>query len=522
MTAPGVSLLPQQIGASLPAPSLPDGLSDDEQRLCVGLSTKLSLQSVHMLERIAYYEGTQRLASLGVSIPPQLANVRTVVDWPRVCVDPLIPRAVVDGFRLPGSTDIDSELQEHWQVNDLDAEAPLTWLDSLICGRGYMIVGSSERPGGSPLVTVESPLNLAMSWDPRTRRPTAAYQSYQVEGVFRAVLYLPDQTIAMSRDANGAGAWQVDYRDQHNFGAVPVVRFPNRQRSSNREGASEITPAIMATTDSACRTLLGMEVAREFYSIPHKYILGAAEEDFKNPDGTTKTQLQLAMDKIIAFTRDGEGNIPTVGQFTAYDPSVFTKIIDEHAQLMASYTGYPPSYFGQTSTANPASADAIRVSENGLIRRAEQCQRQWSGPLEDVMRLVWRFANDGADVPDEMWRMETDWEDPATPLLSVLTDSMFKQAQMGAIPPSSDVVLKRLGWSAVERDRLAIDRKSDLGASMLAELATSLQAKDARVDLTVARDINANAVKSAPVVNPTTGAANVQPPAAGNTGTPAG
>jgi hypothetical protein len=497
VTAPGVSLLPAQVGASLPAPSVP-GLSDDEQRLCAGLASKLSMLSVHMLERIAYYEGSQ-----------QLANVRTVVDWPRVCIDPLIPRAVVDGFRLPGSTDIDSELQEHWQFNDLDAEAPLTWLDSLICGRGYMIAGSADRPGMSPVVTVESPLNLAMNWDPRTRRPTAAYQAYEAEGVYRAVLYLPNKTIGMSRDSTGSG-WTIDYVDEHNFGEVPVVRFPNRQRSSDREGRSEITPAIMATTDSACRTLLGMEIAREFYSIPHRYILGAQESDFMNADGTAKTALQMSMNKFLALERDEEGNVPTVGQFTAYDPSVFTKIIDEHAQLMASYTGYPPSYFGQTSTANPASADAIRVSENGLIRRAQQCQNQWAGPLEDVMRLVWRFANDGAEVPAEMWRMQTDWEDPATPLLASLTDAMFKQAQMGAIPATSDVVLKRLGWSAVERDRLEIDRKLDAGASVLAELATSLTAKEARVDSSIARTINPQAAKTA--VDPATG--NVQPPAA--------
>jgi Phage portal protein, SPP1 Gp6-like len=506
VTAPSVSLLPQQIGAALPAPSLPNGLSDDEQRLCVGLSTKLAMLSVSMLERIAYYEGTQRLANLGMSIPAQLANVRTVVDWPRVCIDPLIPRAVVDGFRLPGSTDIDSELQEHFQANDLDAEAPLTWLDSLICGRGYMIVGSADRPGGSPLVTVESPLNLAMNWDPRTRRPTAAYQAYEAEGVYRAVLYLPDQTIAMSRDTSGSGSWQVDDRDQHGFGAVPAVRFPNRQRSSDREGRSEITPAIMATTDSACRTLLGMEIAREVYSVPRIALLGASESDFQDSSGNQKRAIDMVMTKILALERDEEGNLPTLQQLTAFDPSVFTRIVDEHAQLMASYTGYPPSYFGQTSTANPASAEAIRVAESGLIRRAQQCQNQWSGPLEDVMRLVWRFANNGAEVPDEMWRMETDWEDPATPLLASLTDAMQKQAMMGAVPPASDVVLKKLGWSAVERDRLAIDRKTDAGASMLAELATSLQAKEARVDTSIAGDINPQAAK-----DPATG--DVQPPA---------
>jgi hypothetical protein len=274
----------------------------------------------------------------------------------------------------------------------------------------------------------------------------------------------------------------------------------------------------MNTTDSACRSLLGMEIAREFYSIPHRYVLGASESDFQNADGTPKTALDMSMSKFLALERDEEGNVPSVGQFTAFDPSVFTRIIDEHAQLMASYTGFPPAYFGQTTTANPASADAIKVSENGLVKRAEIVQGQFSGPLEQVMRLVWRFANDGQKPPAEMQQLETDWEPAGTVTVTGISDALFKQAQMGAVPPTSDVVLKRLGYSAVERARLEVDRKVDAGASVLAELATSLQAKEARVDMSVAHDINPSVAKAADVVNPTTGQAtaapNVQPPAA--------
>jgi hypothetical protein len=198
----------------------------------------------------------------------------------------------------------------------------------------------------------------------------------------------------------------------------------------------------------------------------------------------------MSMNKFLALERDEEGNVPTVGQFTAYDPAVFTKIIDEHAQLMSSYTGYPPSYFGQTSTANPASADAIRVAENGLVRRAEQCQHQWSGPLEDIMRLIWRFANGGAEVPAEMQRLETDWE-PATTLTPAgTTDAILKQVQMGAIPPTSDVTLKQLGYSGVERQRLEIDRAVDQGASVLAQLSQSLQAKQIRGNTSIEHVIN--------------------------------
>jgi hypothetical protein len=292
-------------------------------------------------------------------------------------------------------------------------------------------------------------------------------------------------------------------------------------RAGNREGRSEITPAIMNTTDSATRSLLGMEIAREFYSVPHRYVLGAQESDFQDASGNPKAAIEMVMSKLLAFERDEDGQAPTVGQFQAFDPSVFTKIIDEHAQLMASYTQFPPSYFGQTSSANPASADAIRVAEAGIDRRAVQVQNQFSDALEQVQRLVWRFANGGAETPAEMRRLETDWVDARTPTPSGTSDAMFKQVQMGAVPPTSDIVLKRLGYSGVERQRLEEDRKLDAGAAVLAELATSLQAKEARADVTVARDINPAAAK-ATAQNPTGAKTPTQPPANGNSGAPAG
>lgn len=485
MTA-SVSLLHPQTGVELP-PAYSDELTAQEQALITGLAAKLTTQATFMEISGAYYDGMQRLQNLGISIPQTLASIRTVVDWPRICVDPLVQRCVVDGFRLPNATDVDEDLAAFWQANDLDYEAPLGFLDSLMYGRSYMIVGSRDNDT-VPLITVESPLNMSVKWDPRTRRVVCAYQSYQVEGDFQAALYLPDQTIQMSKD-NTTGTWSVDDRDQHGMGEVPVVRFPNRARTADREGRSEITPAVRNTTDSACRSLLGMEIAREFYSIPHRYVLGVQEGDFVNPDGTVKTAIEMTMSKFLAFERDEDGNLPTVGQFQAFDPSVFTKIIDTHAQLMASYTQFPPQWFGETSTANPASADAIRVSHDGVDRRAQQVQRQFSDPLEQVMRLAWRFANNADQVPEEMQRLETDWVRPGIRLEAADTDAATKQVAAGMVPPTSDVVLRRVGYGAVERQQLEADRRLDQGQQVLAELAHSLEAKDARTDLAVTRDI---------------------------------
>lgn len=504
------SFLPPMVGANLPPASPVTGVTDDERGIIAGLSIKMSLQASLMRLLDQYYEGTQRMTDLGISIPPALANIRTVVDWPRICIDPLIDRAKIEGFRLPGSTDIDDELQAYWQSNSMDAEAPLTFLDSLVYGRGYMIGGSPDTYGDDPIISVESPFNLAMNWDPRTRRGTAAYQSYETEGMFVAVLYGLNVDVHMSR--TGTSAWQVDDRDEHNLGELCVVRFPNRSRTKDREGTSQITPAIRNTTDSAVRTLLGMEIAREFYSVPQKWAVGVSESDFQDADGNALTAWQASMNKFLALERDETGAAPEMGQFTAYDPSVYTKIVDEHATLMASYTGFPPSYFGQTTSANPASADAIRVAESGLNRTAERVNNQFSDPAESMARLTWRIAHNGADVPAEFMRLETDWADVATATPAATADAMLKQVQMGAVVPTSSVVLKALGYNAVQRAQLAKDREADGGASLLLQVANTLQARAAKTDNSLITTIQAGQdPQSAP--KPSVPGAGSAPPA---------
>jgi hypothetical protein len=166
---------------------------------------------------------------------------------------------------------------------------------------------------------------------------------------------------------------------------------------------------------------------------------------------------------------------------------VFTKIIDEHAQLMASYTGFPPSYFGLTSTANPASADAIRVADNGLNRRSTRFTLEQSDPLERTMALAWRVAHGGAELPDALRHMETDWMDVATPTPAATTDAIAKQIHAGVISPRSDVTQSKLGYSAVERARLAQDYEDDKAEQLLAEVAANAIATELRPNSTVAK-----------------------------------
>jgi hypothetical protein len=304
----------------------------------------------------------------------------------------------------------------------------------------------------------------------------AAFQSYEVEGVFWSALYLPDQTVTMARDSTGQ--WQIVNRDQHNFGQVPVVRFSHRARSSDREGRSAITPAIRNATDAATRSLLGMDVAREVYSVPHLWILGGKEDAFVNPDGSQKSAIDIAISKFRVIERDEEGEIPTLQQIRAFDPSVFTKIVDVWGQAMSTATGFPPSYFGLSTTANPASADAIRVAEQGIVRAADRVQLEAAAPMRQLAQLMWRFAHDGAALPDALKQVEVDWLDTASATPAATTDALSKQVATGMVPATSDVVLKKAGYSAVDRKRLAQDRESDPTWQLLKELGSQVAGKD--------------------------------------------
>jgi hypothetical protein len=456
-------------------PTLPLlSLSTDQHDLVTRLEQRLLTYQTPMDLRDAYYNGNQLIRDLGISVPPQLRGLHTVVGWPATVVDTLDERLDVEGFRYASSSQGDDELWNIWQSNNLDEESQLGHLDALIYGCAYGAVGANDD--GSALITVESPRHVAVIWDARWRTITAALRIYGGDEYGRnrqATLYLPNETIMLASDP-GVG-WEVVLRDAHNLGVVPVARLANRQRTSERDGSSEITSQVMSLTDAACRTLLGMEVAREFHAAPQRYILGASAAAFQDPEGNALTKWATYTGVMNAIERDENGDTPNIWQAPAADLTAYGKVMSELRQELSSCTRLPAYMLGET-TQNPASADAIRSAENGLIRKAERRQRAFAGGWEDVMRLALRIQNDGT-LPDQAKTIETLWASAATPTPGATTDAITKQIAAGAVPARSDVTREKLGYSVIERQRLAIDDKTAGPAEFLANLANSVVAK---------------------------------------------
>ncbi|NWF25243.1 phage portal protein [Streptomyces sp. PKU-EA00015] len=419
----------------------------------------------------AYFNGEQLIRDLGISIPPQLKGLHTVIGWPRIGVEALEQRLDLEAFRWADGSD-GSELDEIAESNDWFDEASLGHLDALTYGREYVTVGSADDPDSPPLITFESPLDMTLDWDARLRVPRFALRESLDKWDFGLApderlisLYMPGETI-FAVEVNGG--WEVIDRDQHRLGMPPVLRMANRQRTADRVGKSEITPEVMSITDAACRRLMGMEVAAEFFGAPQRYILGASESAFQDAEGNAKSAWETYIGRVLALERDEDGQVPTVGQFTAHDPSGQTKIIDLYARIMATQLGLPPHMLGYTSD-NPASADAIRSSEAMLVKKAERRIRRFGATHREAMRLALWFRN--GEPPDRSRRIETVWRNPATPTLAAQTDAAVKLAQAGIVPADSDVLLEMAGLNEDQRRRVAADRRRAQGNALLDRLA---------------------------------------------------
>jgi len=441
-------------------------LSDDELALTNLLRADMLRDRYALQLRDAYFNGEQLVRDLGISIPPQLKGLHTVIGWPRVGVESLEERLDLEAFRWADGSD-SSDLAEIADANDLFDESSLAHLDALVYGREYLAVGSGDcgSDGCPPLISAESPLDMTLLWDARLRMGTAALRECAADTYIESgpeermlVLYLPDQTVMCL--PNASGGWEVVDRDMHGLGVVPVVRMANRQRTADRVGKSEITPEVMSITDAGCRRLMGMEVAAEFFGAPQRYLLGVTESAFQDPEGNAKTAWETYIGRMLALERDEDGNLPTVGQFAAHDPTGMTKIIDLYARIMSSQFGLPPHMLGYT-TDNPASADAIRSTEAKLVKRSERRIRRFGSAWQQAMRLA-LWVRDG-EPPDKARRIETVWRNPATPTVAAQADATVKLVQAGILPADSDVTLEMAGLTEGQRQRVTADRRRSAG-----------------------------------------------------------
>ena len=443
-------------------PVLASGLSADEVDAIEELTNQLTRFVVPNAEANAYYEAKHILEWQGFTIPSDVASrVTPVVGVPATVVDVLDERLDFLGWDDAGSGGLG--LDEVYDANELDAEAPMLHLDALIFGTAFARVGTGD--GGVPLVTMHSPLTTTGVRDPATRRLRAAWTSLEVKDgeTVLGVLDMPYGSVVVEQRQ---GRWHVVDRDEHRLGRVPVVQFSNRPRTARRGGRSEITRAIRSLTENMMRAGLGMNVNTMFYSIPQLMILGRGPDAFKDRNGNPVPGWKILAGHALAINKDADGDTPSVQQLTVASPQPFIEQLRDFRMQVAAEAGMPADYLG-IQTSNPSSADAIRMGESRLVKRTERRQSGFGRSWLEVGRLAMLVADGG--VPEEFAsRVSVDWQPASTPTRAATADEITKYVAAGVLDPQSAVVRKRMNLNRsevrileVEQARAAVNARLD-------------------------------------------------------------
>lgn len=446
------------------------GLTAEETVTLGKLRNQLSARRLPNAKKYVFYEGMHKARNLEIAVPAHLADVDVHVGAPGIVVDVLAERIEWDGWTAAGG-DLYG-LDDDYRDNELEVEQARQTVDSLICGVDFINLSYGGTGEPDVLITAESPMNATVLWNPRTRSADAGLIQERdplTQLVTAEWMKLPDETIRIDR--NG-GRIDIE-RFQHRLGVVPMVAFPNRERPSDIWGRSEITPTVRYFTEAIGRSLLGMEIHREIYTAPNRYMLGVDPKQFgidpDSPQGSRIVkQWDIAMSKmnmVPRMTDNPSDPMPTVGQFPASPPTPYIDQIKHYLQHLSAESAVPWNYWG-FQTDNPPSADAVRVLESRLVKRALLRQRMWTRAWRQVGFIALKHK-DKTVTPEVVSKISPNWKDPATPTPSAAADLVTKYVQAEILPKHSRVTLRKAQFSEADIDEIMRDwRKESMATAV--------------------------------------------------------
>lgn len=181
---------------------------------------------------------------------------------------------------------------------------------------------------------------------------------------------------------------------------VPIVYNPDATRPF---GQSLITDSLMKYVDDAKETLRLMSVSAQFYSFPQKWVTGL------DNDTDTFDKWKMVMSAMMAFGRDEDGNVPTIGQFTQQSMSPYNDQLKTLASLFGGETGLTLDDMGFPSS-NPSSAEGIKASHETLRLMAHSAQQAFEVGIINVAFLAKSLESNMQFKRSEFANLKVRWK----------------------------------------------------------------------------------------------------------------
>lgn len=355
----------------------------------------------------------------GITIPVELsAQYRAILGWCAKGVDSLADRLVFREFEND-----DFEVNDIFAENNPDVFFDSAILSSLIASCSFVYISKGENDDVK-LQVIEA-TNATGIIDQITGLLTEGYAVLERDENKNAVLeahFLPDRTDYYYKDRRSN--FSIPNVTQHPL-LVPILHRPDAVRPFGR---SRITRSGMYWQSNAKRTLERADVTAEFYSFPQKYVTGLSD------DAEPMESWKATVSSMLQFTKDEDGDKPSLGQFTTPSMSPFTEQLRTAAAGFAGETGLTLDDLGFVSD-NPSSVEAIKASHENLRLAGRKAQRSLGSGFLNVAYLAACLRDNFAYQRYQFNKTIPKWEplfEADASMLSMIGDGAIKLNQ--AIP----------------------------------------------------------------------------------------
>lgn len=381
------------------------------------LEKKLEKKRTRALLRYDYYEQKKQSMDLGISTPEGLQWFNVVNGWCTKAVDALADRLQFDGFENDNFM-----FKELFDQNNPDIFFDDSILSALItaCAFAYISRGDGE---GKVRFQIIDGANATGTIDDFTKLLTEGYAVLKRDDNHKPIswaYFTPGRTEVY--EAGNSEPIAVETFKSKYCALVPIIYKPDSKRPF---GHSRISRACMDYSLSAMRTVKRTEISAEFYSFPQKYATGLSQ------DAEMLNTWQATMSAMLTFTKDEDGDKPTLGQFQQASMAPHVEQLKSIASMFAGETGLTLDDLG-FSTTNPSSAEAIKAGHETLRLMASKAQRCFSVGFKNVGYIGACLRDDFAYQREEIFETKVLWKpifEPDAATLSLIGDGVLKLNQ---------------------------------------------------------------------------------------------
>jgi hypothetical protein len=413
----------------------------DDLRAAAG--RKLDRQASRARAYQEYYDGEARI--LALLDTEERRTFQTFLkeagaNWCELVVNAVAERLQVVGFRFDGA---DDEAWEIWQANQMDADAEMAQSDALVTGSGFLLVQPDDDNPTGVSITVESPLEACVLYEPgNRRRRRAGFKRYADELGDRTtdILITPDEIVTWPADGGGKSISERNAAGE--VGLIELVPQPRPPRPPRSELHS-----VIPIQDRICTTLFNRLVATDYGAFRQIWATGIkiAREVMKTDDGGEVTKVTRPFDigANRLLTNENEGG--RFGSFAESTLGGYLSSVEQDVTMVAAITQTPAHYL--TGTLVNLSADAIKAAEAGLVSKVRRRSLHLGEGHEETMRCALRIRGNPAAADMEA---EVLWADFETRSEGQLVDALVK---MSTLRVPDEVLWEKWGTSPQEIER---------------------------------------------------------------------